>query len=87
MIDESALEALVVEHELDEDELAALRNELDVRDVEIVAPAADGICRDALKLDAPGTHCREMPCHIGARPSAPLLATLATLRHSASARG
>jgi len=39
MIDESALEALVVEHELDEDELAALRNELDVRDVEIVAPA------------------------------------------------
>jgi len=38
-IDESALEALAVEHELEEDELTALRAELEARDVEIVAPA------------------------------------------------
>jgi RNA polymerase primary sigma factor len=40
-IDDSALEALALEHDLDDDELAALRGELEVREVEIVAPAAD----------------------------------------------
>ena len=39
-IDESALEALAIEHELEEDEVAALRAELEARDVEIVEPAA-----------------------------------------------
>jgi RNA polymerase primary sigma factor len=38
-IDESALDALATEHDLDEDELAELRAELEERDVEIVAPA------------------------------------------------
>jgi RNA polymerase primary sigma factor len=37
-IEESALEALVLEHDLDEEELAALRAELEAREVEIVAP-------------------------------------------------
>jgi RNA polymerase primary sigma factor len=36
-IDESALEAFAVEHDLDEDDLGALRAELESRDVEIVA--------------------------------------------------
>jgi RNA polymerase primary sigma factor len=38
-IQESALEALAVEHDLEEDDLGALRAELEARDVEIVAPA------------------------------------------------
>jgi RNA polymerase primary sigma factor len=38
-IDESELEALAIEHDLDDEELTALRAELDVREVEIVAPA------------------------------------------------
>jgi len=37
-IEESALEALALEHELEEDELAAVRAELESRDVEILAP-------------------------------------------------
>jgi RNA polymerase primary sigma factor len=37
-IDESALEAFAVEHDLEEDDLGALRAELESRDVEIVAP-------------------------------------------------
>jgi RNA polymerase primary sigma factor len=40
-VDESALEAFAVEHELDDDELTALRAELDAREVEVVAPAPD----------------------------------------------
>src|SRR5919201_979430 len=39
-IEESALEALAHEHDLDEEELAALRAELEAREVEIVEPAA-----------------------------------------------
>jgi RNA polymerase primary sigma factor len=39
-IDESALEELAHEHELDDDELVGLRAELEARDVEVVAPAA-----------------------------------------------
>ncbi len=39
MIEESVLEALAHEHELEEDELAAIRAELEVREVEILAPA------------------------------------------------
>jgi RNA polymerase primary sigma factor len=39
-IDEEALEALALEHGLDEEELAALRAELEARDVDIVGPAA-----------------------------------------------
>jgi RNA polymerase primary sigma factor len=40
-IEESALEALAVEHELEEEELTALRAELTAREVSIVAPEAD----------------------------------------------
>jgi RNA polymerase primary sigma factor len=40
-IDEAALEAFAHEHDLDEDEVAELRAELEARDVEIVAPAPD----------------------------------------------
>src|SRR5919201_2886286 len=36
--DEGALEALALEHDLDEDELAAVRAELEAREVEIVEP-------------------------------------------------
>jgi RNA polymerase primary sigma factor len=39
-IEETDLEALALEHELEEDELAALRAELEVRDVEILAAVA-----------------------------------------------
>src|SRR6184192_2092839 len=39
-IEETVLEALALEHELEYEELAALRTELEERDVEIVAPAA-----------------------------------------------
>jgi RNA polymerase primary sigma factor len=39
-IDESALEAFALEHDLEEDDLGALRAELDARDIEIVAPEA-----------------------------------------------
>jgi RNA polymerase primary sigma factor len=39
-IEETVLEALALEHELEDEELAALRAELEERDVEIVAPAA-----------------------------------------------
>src|SRR5436305_8704396 len=39
-VDESALEALAVEHDLSDDDLAALRAELETREIEIVAPAA-----------------------------------------------
>jgi RNA polymerase primary sigma factor len=39
-VDESELEALAVEHDLEDDELAALRAELEAREIEIVAPAA-----------------------------------------------
>ena len=38
-IDESALEAFAVEHDLEDDDLGALRAELEARDVEILAPA------------------------------------------------
>jgi RNA polymerase primary sigma factor len=38
-IDESAIEAFAVEHDLEDDDLAALRAELEARDVEILAPA------------------------------------------------
>ena len=37
-LDESALEAFAIEHDLDDEELAALRAELDAREVEIVTP-------------------------------------------------
>jgi RNA polymerase primary sigma factor len=40
-IEESALEAFALEHELEEDELTALRTELVSREVSIVAPEAD----------------------------------------------
>jgi RNA polymerase primary sigma factor len=39
--DEGALEAFALEHDLDEDELAAVRAELEARDVEIVEPDAE----------------------------------------------
>src|SRR6266508_4225164 len=39
-IEESALEAFAIEHDLGEEEVAALRVELEERDVEIVAPEA-----------------------------------------------
>ena len=40
-IDEAALEAFAHEHDLDEDELAELRAELEAREIEIVAPAPE----------------------------------------------
>src|SRR2546423_405332 len=40
-IDEAALEALALEHDLDEVELAGLRAELEAREVEIVEPEAE----------------------------------------------
>jgi RNA polymerase primary sigma factor len=40
-VDEGALEALALEHELDEDEVVALRAELEARDVEVAAAAAE----------------------------------------------
>jgi RNA polymerase primary sigma factor len=40
-IDESALEAFAIEHELEEDELTALRAELDAREVDLFAPEPD----------------------------------------------
>src|SRR5919197_1618268 len=39
-IEETVLEALALEHELEDDELAALRAELEEREVEILAPVA-----------------------------------------------
>jgi RNA polymerase primary sigma factor len=38
-IEESALEAFAVEHDLDDDELAALRSELESREVDVAVPA------------------------------------------------
>ena len=38
VIDESALEALALEHDLDEDEVTALRGELDSREVDVFVP-------------------------------------------------
>jgi RNA polymerase primary sigma factor len=38
-VEESALEALAVEHDLSDDDLAALRAELEAREIEILAPA------------------------------------------------
>jgi RNA polymerase primary sigma factor len=40
-IDESALEAFAVDHDLDDDELTALRTELDAREVDVVTPVLD----------------------------------------------
>ena len=40
-IDEAALEAFALEHDLDEEDLAELRAELEAREVEIVQPPAD----------------------------------------------
>jgi RNA polymerase primary sigma factor len=40
-VDEGALEALALEHDLDEDELAGVRAELEAREVEIVEPEED----------------------------------------------
>jgi RNA polymerase primary sigma factor len=42
-IDESTLEALAVEHDLEDEELAALRAELEAREVDVVAPAPTNI--------------------------------------------
>src|SRR5919201_2517998 len=40
-VDESALEALAVDHELEDDELSALGAELDAREVDVVVPLPD----------------------------------------------
>ena len=40
-IEESELEAFVAEHDLDEEELAALRTELEAREVDVVAPVRE----------------------------------------------
>src|SRR5205823_8983129 len=39
-VDEAELEAFALEHDIDEDELTALRAELEAREVEIVTPPA-----------------------------------------------
>jgi len=41
-IDESALEAFAVDHDLDDEELTAVRAELDSREVDVVTPVLDG---------------------------------------------
>ncbi len=50
-IEESALEALVHEHDLDEEQLTALRAELEAREVEIVAPAPPDTAEEAHASD------------------------------------
>jgi RNA polymerase primary sigma factor len=40
LVDEVVLEALAVEHDLDDEAVASIRHELDTRDVEVVAPPA-----------------------------------------------
>ena len=51
-IEESAIEALALEHDLGEEELAALRDELEARDVELVAVGApEGV---EVAVSAPG---------------------------------
>ena len=40
-IDEAALEAFALEHDLDEEDVVELRAELEAREVEIVQPPAD----------------------------------------------
>src|ERR1051326_8703739 len=41
VIDESALEALAAEHELEDDDLTALRAELEVREIDVFSPEPD----------------------------------------------
>ena len=57
-VDESALEAFAVEHDLEEDDLGALRAELEARDVEIVAP-------EESDADVEPTHIWEPDAAIG----------------------
>jgi RNA polymerase primary sigma factor len=51
-IDEASLEALATEHDLDEEELAAVRAELEARDVEIVRPEQPEETEDEPAYDA-----------------------------------
>src|SRR3954454_25148389 len=53
LVDEVALEALAVEHDLDDEAVASIRHELDTRDVEVVAPAA--VAEPAPETDAVST--------------------------------
>ncbi|MDP8910609.1 MAG: sigma-70 family RNA polymerase sigma factor, partial [Actinomycetota bacterium] len=52
-IDESALEAFAVEHDLEDDDLGALRAELEARDVEIVAAETSEPAEAADSAEAP----------------------------------
>jgi RNA polymerase primary sigma factor len=52
-IEETALEAFALEHDLDEEELAEVRAELEARDVEIVAPPAPEEPADHTNTPAP----------------------------------
>src|ERR671939_1376001 len=54
-VDEGALEALALEHELDDEELAALRAELEAREVEILAaePAPEPEAAAAQPVEEP----------------------------------
>jgi RNA polymerase primary sigma factor len=52
VVDAHALEAVALELELDDDELAAVRAELEARGVEIVAAVADDAGEPALRLEA-----------------------------------
>ena len=58
-IEESALEGLAAEHDLDEEDLAALRAELDDREVEIIAPAQEEAEHAASFEPAPSTRSYE----------------------------
>jgi RNA polymerase primary sigma factor len=55
-IDEGALEALALEHDLDEEELAALRADLESRDVEIVVSEPDAEPEAAAFVPVPDAH-------------------------------
>ena len=52
-IDEAALEAFALEHDLDEEDLAELRAELEAREVEIVQPPADEPTAPAAPVHTP----------------------------------
>ncbi len=54
-IEESALEALAHEHDLEEEELAEIRAELEAREVEVIVPAPEQQPQPAIQLDLPAS--------------------------------
>src|SRR3954449_12052615 len=54
-IDEAEIEAFAVEHDLEDEDVAALRAELDAREVEILAPAVDEEASEPARPGRPQT--------------------------------